>query len=62
MGTYHFLTGEGLQLYGVSSLDAFSWSNISFFTINIGCNVLIGLIALLSLERLNRGYLESNSL
>jgi len=62
MGTYHFLTGEGLQLYGISSLDAFSWSNISFFTINIGCNVLIGLIALLSLERFNRGYLESSSL
>ncbi|MEO0734333.1 MAG: lysylphosphatidylglycerol synthase transmembrane domain-containing protein [Bacteroidota bacterium] len=57
MGTYHFLTGEALQLYGVSSLDAFSWSNISFFTINIGCNVLIGLVALLSLPRLNRGYL-----
>lgn len=56
MGTYHFLTGEALQLYGVSSLDAFSWSNICFFTINIGCNVLIGLIALLLLPRLNAGY------
>jgi len=56
MGTYHFLTGEALQLYGVSSLDAFSWSNISFFTINIGCNVLIGLVALLWLPRLNRDY------
>ncbi|MEM9526916.1 MAG: lysylphosphatidylglycerol synthase transmembrane domain-containing protein [Bacteroidota bacterium] len=56
MGTYHFLTGEALQLYGVSSLNAFSWSNISFFTINIGCNVLIGLVALLWLPRLNRDY------
>lgn len=54
MGTYHFLTGEGLQLYGISSLNAFSWANISFFTINIGCNVLIGLIALLALPRINR--------
>ena len=54
MGTYHFLTGEGLQLYGISSLDAFSWANIGFFTINVGCNVLIGLIALLSLPRINR--------
>lgn len=54
MGTYHFLTGEGLQLYGISSLNAFSWANISFFTINVGCNVLIGLIALLSLPRINR--------
>ena len=56
MGTYHFLTGEALQLYGVSALNAFSWSNISFFTINIGCNVLIGLLALLLLPPLNRNY------
>ena len=56
MGTYHFLTGEALQLYGVSALNAFSWSNISFFTIQIGCNVLIGLAALLILPPLNRHY------
>ena len=56
MGTYHFLTGQSLQLYGVSALDAFSWSNISFFTIQIGCNVLIGLIALLTLPAINRNY------
>lgn len=56
MGTYHFLTGEALQLYGISSLNAFSWANISFFTINIGCNVFIGLIALLGLPALNRNY------
>lgn len=53
MGTYHFLTGEALQLFGVGGLDAFSWSNISFFTINIGCNVLIGLVALLALPKIN---------
>ena len=57
MGTYHFLTGEALQLYGVSYLDSFSWSNISFFTVNLGCNVLIGLIALLALPRINRDYI-----
>ncbi len=56
MGTYHFLTGEALQLYGINSLEAFSWANISFFTINVGCNILIGLIALLALPGLNRGY------
>lgn len=54
MGTYHFLTGEALQLYGISSLNSFSWANISFFTINVGCNVLIGLFALLALPRINR--------
>lgn len=56
MGTYHFLTGEALQLYAVSSLDSFSWANISFFTINIGCNLLIGLFALLALPGINKGY------
>lgn len=54
MGTYHFLTGEALKLYDIDPLNAFSWSNISFFTINIGCNVLIGLIALLALPGINR--------
>lgn len=54
MGTYHFLTGEALKLYDVAPLNAFSWSNISFFTINIGCNVLIGLVALLALPGINR--------
>ena len=56
MGTYHFLTGEALQLYGVSALDAFSWSNISFFSIQIGANVLIGLLALVLLPIINRAY------
>jgi uncharacterized protein (TIRG00374 family) len=56
MGTYHFLTGEALKLYNIAPLDAFSWANISFFTINIGCNVLIGLGALLALPAINQGY------
>lgn len=56
MGTYHFLTGEALQLYGISSLNAFSWANIGFFTINIGCNVLIGAAALVLLPWINRDY------
>jgi hypothetical protein len=59
MGTYHFLTGEALQLYGISSLNAFSWANIGFFTINIGCNVLIGAAALLLLPWINRDYAPS---
>ncbi|NJC27197.1 lysylphosphatidylglycerol synthase transmembrane domain-containing protein [Neolewinella antarctica] len=55
MGTYHLLTGEALQLYGVSALNAFSWANISFFSISVGCNVLIGGLALLILPIINRG-------
>jgi len=56
MGTYHFLTREALFLYGIERLDGFSWANISFFTINIGCNVLIGGIALLALPGINKEY------
>ncbi|MEM6397939.1 MAG: lysylphosphatidylglycerol synthase transmembrane domain-containing protein [Bacteroidota bacterium] len=56
MGSYHFLTGEALQLYGVSAGDAFSWSNIAFFTVTIGVSVLVGLVSLLVLPRINRDY------
>lgn len=56
MGTYHFLAQSALLLYGVPGEDGFSWANISFFTIQLGCNVLIGLAALLLLPVLNRDY------
>ncbi|NJB86518.1 hypothetical protein GGR26_002286 [Lewinella marina] len=56
MGSYHFLAQSALGLYGVAGEDGFAWANISFFSINIGCNVLIGLIALLFLPRINRNY------
>ncbi|CAH0999318.1 hypothetical protein LEM8419_00616 [Neolewinella maritima] len=56
MGSYHYLAQAALGLYGVPGEDAFSWANISFFSINIGCNVLIGLLALLLLPRINRSY------
>ncbi len=56
MGSYHFMTSAALELYGVAGDDAFSWSNISFFSINLGCNVLIGLLAVILLPRINRNY------
>ncbi len=56
MGSYHYMAQSALELYGVPGEDGFSWANISFFTINIGCNVLIGLLALLLLPRINRSY------
>ncbi len=56
MGTYHFLAQTGLMMYGVSGDDGFSWANIAFFSINLGCNVLIGLIALIALPIVNRNY------
>ncbi|MCP9236440.1 lysylphosphatidylglycerol synthase transmembrane domain-containing protein [Lewinella sp. JB7] len=56
MGSYHYMAQSALGLYGVPGEDGFSWANISFFSINIGCNVLIGLLALLLLPRINRSY------
>lgn len=56
MGSYHYLAQSALELYGVAGEDGFAWANISFFSINIGCNVLIGLLALLLLPRINRSY------
>lgn len=56
MGTYHFLIMEALAIYGISYLEAFSFANICFFSIQIFCNILLGLLALLLLPQLNRSY------
>lgn len=56
MGTYHFLAQTALSMYGVNGDDGFSWANISFFSIQLGGNVLIGLISLLLLPVVNRNY------
>lgn len=55
MGTYHFLAQVALGMYGVGGNDAFSWANISFFSIQLGCNISIGLLSLVLLPLLNRG-------
>ncbi len=56
MGTYHFLVQTALQMYGVAGDDAFSFANIAFFSISLGVNVLLGIIALIILPLINRGY------
>ncbi len=56
MGTYHFLVTSILTLYGIAEADAFSFANILFFSVQLGVNVLLGLIALLVLPILNRNY------
>lgn len=60
MGTYHFLVGIALGIYGIGKADGFSWANIVFFSIQIGCNVLVGIIALLSLPVINANYHPSH--
>ena len=56
MGTYHYMVQLALGIYGISGEDSFSFANIAFFSIQLGCNVLFGLIALISLPFLNRNY------
>ncbi len=54
MGTYHFLVIAALSIYGINGDDAFSWANIAFFSIQIGVNVFIGMLALILLPIINR--------
>lgn len=56
MGTYHALVIAALTLYGVSGNDGFSLANIAFFSINIFCNIAFGILALIFLPMINRGY------
>ena len=58
MGPYHFLVGAALSMfYGLSEADAFSFANLAFFSIQLGGNVLFGLLATLILPTYNRGYI-----
>lgn len=54
MGTYHFLLIEALKLYGVAEEDGFSFANILFFSIQIGCNAFLGIISLILLPIINK--------
>lgn len=56
MGTYHFLAQLALSFHGVSGSDGFAWANISFFTVNLGANIISGIIALILLPILNKDY------
>ncbi|MCO6462928.1 MAG: flippase-like domain-containing protein [Saprospiraceae bacterium] len=54
MGSYHYLVGEALAIYGVEGADAFSLANIIFFSIQIFVNIAFGLLALSILPALNK--------
>ena len=54
MGTYHFFLVEALKIYDVTSADGFSFANILFFSIQIGCNAFLGIIALILLPMINK--------
>jgi len=56
MGTYHLFIIELLALYGVSETDAFSFANILFFSVQLGINVVVGLLVLVLLPIFNKNY------
>jgi glycosyltransferase 2 family protein len=56
MGTFHFLAIQALSMYGISGGDAFSFANILFFSVQLGCNVVVGIFALFLLPVVNRNY------
>lgn len=60
MGAYQFFVKEGLLIYGVDGNDGFSFANIVFFSLQIGINVLLGLVALIALPLINRKDKMSN--
>ena len=54
MGTYHALVIAALSIYGINGGDAFSFANIFFFSVNIFCCVILGIVALILLPIINK--------
>lgn len=57
MGSYHLLISQALIIYGVNGADAFSFSNIIFFAINVFGNIIIGIFFFILLPIINRPQL-----
>jgi glycosyltransferase 2 family protein len=60
MGSFHYLAVVGLALYGILPADGFSFANIVFFSVQLGCSVTLGLLALILLPVLNKNKLKEN--
>lgn len=54
MGTYHAMVVKALEILEINSADGFSFAMIIFFSVNIFCNVVSGLLGLILLPILNR--------
>jgi len=54
MGSYHAMLVEALRILKINQVSAFSIAMITFFTINIFCNILFGLMSLLILPLVNK--------
>lgn len=51
IGPFHFLTMSALGIYGISSIDGFSYANLSFFIIQIVTISVFGVIAMIYLAK-----------
>lgn len=60
MGSYQWLVSQALIIYGIDKFDAFSFSNIMFFTIQIFCNILFGMFFLIYLPYYNQKKKQIN--
>jgi uncharacterized protein (TIRG00374 family) len=56
MGTFHALAVIALSFYSINGDDAFSFANILFFTVQIGCTILLGIISIILLPIINKNY------
>lgn len=54
VGTYQWLVSEALVIYGVNKIEAFSFANIMFFTIQIFCNIAFGVLFYLAMPFYNK--------
>ena len=54
MGSYQYLVGGALEIYNISKIDAFSFANIIFFTIQIFCNIAFGIFFYLAIPFYNK--------
>ncbi len=60
MGTFHLLVVAVLGMYGINGDDAFSFANINFFSVQIGSNIFLGIVALILLPIINKNYHPSH--
>jgi glycosyltransferase 2 family protein len=51
IGPFHFLTMSALSIFGISSIDGFSYANLSFIVIQVITISLFGILALVLLSR-----------
>jgi hypothetical protein len=54
MGTYHAMVMAALALYGIAEVESFSFANIMYFSVQIFCNILFGVLAVIFLPIINR--------